>query len=102
MSTLAVEIELPDDLTDGPGIAPALRDQVARHARAATLVMLYDQGQVSTGRAATVLGMSRDEFLQVLGRYGVSEFDDALDVDAEAHLAYTRSSLAGHQGHPNL
>ncbi len=91
MSTWAVEIELPDDLADVAGWGIDLRNQIARRAREALLVTFYDQGRISTSRAASLLGISRREFLDVLGRYGVSEFDNDVDVAAEARLAYATS-----------
>jgi predicted HTH domain antitoxin len=40
--------------------------------------------KISSGRAAELLSISRREFLDLLGRYGVSEFDETMDVAAEA------------------
>ncbi len=54
--------------------------------REAAVVKLYDLGRISSGKAARVLGISRRAFLDVLGRYGVSEFDDTIDVGAEARI----------------
>ena len=59
---------------------PALQTLV----REALMVRLYDLGRLSSGRAAQALGLPRRRFLEVLGRYGVSPFDDASEVEAEA------------------
>jgi hypothetical protein len=56
-------------------------------AREALLVRLHDLGQVSSGRAAQMLDISRREFLGVLGRYGVSSFDDEAGLEAESRRA---------------
>ena len=40
----------------------------------AAAVKLYELGKLSSGRAAQLAGMSRVEFLLVLGRYLVSPF----------------------------
>jgi len=74
-----VQIELPEDVLAAVG-----EDQVRTLAREALLVRLYDLGEISTGKAAEVLGISRREFLDLLGRYGVSEFDDTMNVAEEA------------------
>lgn len=50
-------------------------------------VKLYEQGLLSSDRAARFLGISRWEFLDLLGRYGVSYFDDSSDVAAEVRRA---------------
>jgi predicted HTH domain antitoxin len=36
---------------------------------------LFELGRLSSGRAALLAGVSRVEFLELLGRYGVSPFD---------------------------
>ncbi len=56
-------------------------------ARESLLVGLYDLGKISSGRAAEVLGISRREFLDLLGHYRVSEFDEEMDVEQERHHA---------------
>ena len=52
-------------------------------AREALLVKLFDLGEISSGWAAEVLGISRREFLDLLGQYGVSSFDEQVDLAAE-------------------
>ena len=75
----ALEIEYPDELL------AAMDEQALRAlAREALMVRLYDLGKISSGLAAQTLGLSRRRFLEVLGRYGVSPFDDAAEVEAEA------------------
>ena len=41
-----------------------------------SLVKLYELGKVSSGIAARVLGLSRLDFLELLGRYKVSMLSD--------------------------
>ena len=53
-------------------------------AREALLIKLFQQGEVSAGYAAGVLGISRPAFLDLLGLYGVSMFDEDTDVGQEA------------------
>jgi predicted HTH domain antitoxin len=42
-------------------------------------VKWYEQELVSQGRAAEIAGVSRSEFIDALGRYGVSPFQDTLE-----------------------
>lgn len=76
MKTL--RIELPDDALDGMS-----EEQAQAVAREALLVKLYDLGMISTGRAAEILGISRRVFLDLLGEYGVSEFDEEMELAEE-------------------
>lgn len=59
-------------------------EDFARELRVAAAVKWYDQEVVSQGRAAEIAGLSRTEFIQALGRYGVSPFQDTLDELLEA------------------
>ncbi len=77
---VVLQLELPDDL-----VATLNTIEVAA-LREAAVVKLYDLGRISSGKAARALGISRLAFLEVLGRYGVSEFDDTMDVAAEARI----------------
>ena len=79
MSMHKVEIEYPDEALDS-GMNEA---QIQTLAREALYVRLYQQGVLSSGRAASLLGLTRWEFLDLLGRYGVSYFDDDVDFDEE-------------------
>ncbi len=79
MSMRKVEVEYPDE-----ALASGLDEaQIKALAREALYVRLYEQGVLSSGRAASLLGLTRWEFLDLLGRYGVSYFDDTVDFDEE-------------------
>ena len=77
MKTLG--IELPDDV-----IAVVGEDKARSLALEALLVKLYDLGEISGGRAAEILGISRRAFLDILDDYGVSEFDEDMNLSEEA------------------
>jgi len=76
-----LQIEYPAELLEQDGQSKAALEALAREA---LLVRLYDQGKVSSGKAAEILGISRRAFLDLLGQYNVSYFDEAMDVAAEA------------------
>jgi predicted HTH domain antitoxin len=76
-------INIPDELIEG-SITKADLESIAREA---LLVRLYDLGEVSSGKAAEILKTSRRAFLDLLGQYGVSEFDDNVDLAAEVRVA---------------
>jgi hypothetical protein len=74
-----IQIDCPDDLLAGESM-PTL----ANLAQQAFLVRLYQLGQVSSGKAAEILHVSRRRFLEILGEYGVSIFDEEMNIEAEA------------------
>jgi predicted HTH domain antitoxin len=50
-----------------------------REMRLAAAVKWYEMKLVSQGRAAEIAGLSRSEFLDALGRFGVSPFQYGAD-----------------------
>lgn len=57
----------------------------AREMRLAASVKWFEMGIVSQGRAAEIAGLSRSEFIDALGRFGVSPFQyGAEEIIAEA------------------
>ena len=80
-------VEYPTSLLDE--LSPT---QLQHLAREAFYVRLYDQGLISSGNAGSMLGISRGEFLDLLGKYGVSYFDSTTDVIADADRAHESRS----------
>ena len=82
METRSIQIDYPPELLD-----EMTSDELQRLAREAFYVRLYEQGKISSGRAGAMLGMSRSDFLDLLGRYGVSYFDPQTDLSEDLHNA---------------
>ncbi|WP_129626115.1 UPF0175 family protein [Candidatus Oscillochloris fontis] len=79
-----LQIEYPEELLEATAQS---RQELEGLAREALFIRLYDLGKLSSGKASELLGISRREFLDLLGIYGVSAFDDTQDVVAEAKVA---------------
>ncbi len=76
-----LNIPLPDDIRN---TLPISEEDLAALALEALLVRLYDRGDLSSGKAAEILHVSRREFFDVLGAYVVTIFDEDMDPVAEA------------------
>ncbi len=69
--TVTITLDLPEE----PLLSLKTRpDDFARELPLLAAVKLYELGRLSSGRAAQLAGMSRVEFLLILGRYQVSPF----------------------------
>ena len=76
----SLELVVPDEIYTMLGEA-----EVRDLAQEALLVRLYALGKIGSGQAAQLLGVSRRTFLfEVLGRYGLSHFDENIDLMAES------------------
>ena len=61
------------------------RAELDHHLRLMAALKMFELGQISSGKAAELVGMSRVDFLQTCGRYRVSVFNYAPD-EAEAEI----------------
>ena len=60
-------------------------ERFSQELRLAAAIKWYERGMVSQGRAAEIAGISRAEFIQALGRFGVSPFQvNAEELISEA------------------
>lgn len=68
-------VQMTIEMSDGALAALRLDPNAfAKELRLAAAIKWYEIGDVSQGRAAEIAGISRQEFLAALGRYGVSPF----------------------------
>ena len=63
---------VPDDLVSALHSTP---DAVASKIRLAASLKLYEMGELSSGAAAQLAGLSKPEFLNRLADFGVATFD---------------------------
>lgn len=69
-------IPYPDEVLTALNINP---EEFETEARLLLAIKLFETGQLTTGLAAKVANLSRSEFIEILGRYGVSPFVQEID-----------------------
>ena len=72
----AVRIEVDDDVLLG---LQRTAEELAVDLRLAAAVKWYEMGSVSQEKAAQIAGLSRSAFIEALGRFGVSPFQESAD-----------------------
>jgi hypothetical protein len=82
MATRTIQVTYPDSV-----LTSLSEEQVRSIVQEALVARLYDQGLISSGQGATMLNISRSDFLDLLGKYGVSYFDDQIDFAKELRNA---------------
>lgn len=84
-----LEIPYPEDLPAAMGKSPKAFE---RQLKVLVAARMYELGHISSGRAATLAGMSRLEFLEALGQYRISIFNYSLEeLDREIQEARARA-----------
>jgi predicted HTH domain antitoxin len=76
--TMQLHLQVPEQLTDKN------QQQLEALAFEALVVRLYALGELASGEGARLLGLTRREFLDLLGQYNVSLFDEEMDPKKEA------------------
>ncbi len=87
MALMKVEIELPRDLLAALDIP---EPELSRRAKEWVMLELFQEGEISSGKAAEVLGLSKSSFLDLLSEHGLPYLDAdprELARDAAAALA---------------
>ena len=67
----AVQVELDQDLVD---VLEELHRPVKQAARELIVLELYRQGELSSGKAAQLLGLGREEFIRYASEQGIPYF----------------------------
>ena len=89
---LTLQVTCPEDLL--AAVPDHTQSSLEALVREALLVRLYAEGAISSGEGARMLGLSRRAFLNLLGKYNVSIFDEspeAIGIDTEVQLAMAAS-----------
>ncbi len=68
MNAVKIEVELPSDLVLALNVEPS---ELGRRAREWILLELFQEGVISAGKAAEVLGTTKSGFLQLLDLHGL-------------------------------
>lgn len=85
MNSTAKPTQFPDSIPENFEMAVHLtRSELDHHLRLMAALKMFELGQISSGKAAEFVGMSRMDFLHTCGRYRVSVFNyPPEEVEAE-------------------
>ncbi|MEM7586363.1 MAG: UPF0175 family protein [Acidobacteriota bacterium] len=76
MNPVKIEVELPSDLVLALNVEPS---ELSSRAREWILLELFQEGIISAGKAAEVLGLTKAGFLQLLDLRGLPYLDASYD-----------------------
>ena len=76
--TESLDVEFKLSVSDIPD---ALKEEATAKAKEAYVMALLAAGEISSGKAASLLCIPRLEMIERMGQWGVSLFDDSMDID---------------------
>ncbi|KPQ37890.1 MAG: Uncharacterized protein family (UPF0175) [Phormidium sp. OSCR] len=77
-----VNLRITDNQLDNLNISDEGRQRALQRAQEVYVMTLLEMGEITSGRAAKLLGISRLEVIEMMNQYGISLFDDSQDLDS--------------------
>lgn len=88
-------LEIADDFLNDLKIPESLRVEALKKAKEGYVMALVEAGEISSGRAGKILGVSRLEILSMMDKWGISVFDDSQNLEElKQELEQAESILA--------
>jgi len=95
MNTTVEPPDFPTSLPENFEMAIEMsRAELNHHLRLMAALKMFELGQISSGKAAEFVGMTRVDFLQTCGRYHVSVFNYPPE-EAEAEMRQELEAFSG-------
>lgn len=82
MQVTMVSLMITDAELDDLNISEEGRQKALQRAREVYVMTLLEMGEITSGRAARILGISRLDVIEMMNQCGVSIFDDSQDLDS--------------------
>ena len=87
--SITVQFDLPIN------ISKSLHSQAEEHAKIAYIMTLLKHGEISSGVAGKLLGISRLEMIELMGQSGIPLFPDQSREELEQEVEETLRLLEG-------
>lgn len=94
MAPMKVEVELPRDLLAALDIPEA---DLSRRAKEWIVLELFQEGEISSGKAGEILGLSKSDFLDLLNEHHLP-YLDAEPGDLEREVAAAEAACSRFDG----
>lgn len=77
-----VNLMITDDRLDDLNISEEGRQRALQKAQEVYVMTLLEMGEITSGRAARLLGVSRLNMIEMMNQWGISLFDDSQDLES--------------------
>ncbi|MBD2147487.1 UPF0175 family protein [Sphaerospermopsis sp. FACHB-1194] len=70
-----------DEQLESMQLSEAVRQKALQKAKEGYVMTLLEVGEITSGRAGKILGISRSEVIEMMKKWGISLFDDSQTLD---------------------
>jgi hypothetical protein len=70
-----------DEQLESMQLSEAVRQKALQKAKGGYVMTLLEVGEITSGRAGKILGISRLEVIEMMKKWGISLFDDSQTLD---------------------
>ena len=70
-----------DEQLESMQLSEAVREKALQKAKEGYVMTLLEVGEITSGRAGKILGISRLEVIEMMKKWGISLFDDSQTLD---------------------
>ena len=70
-----------DEYLESIDISSKIREKALQKAKEGYVMALLEVGEITSGRAAKILGVSRIKMIEMMNQWGISIFDEDQDLE---------------------
>ncbi|MGB3422520.1 MAG: UPF0175 family protein [Dolichospermum sp.] len=70
-----------DEQLESIQLSPEVQEKALQKAKEGYVMTLLEVGEISSGRAGKILGVSRLEVIEMMKKWGISLFDDSQNLE---------------------
>jgi predicted HTH domain antitoxin len=74
-------LTIADEALENIQVSAENREKALQKAKEGYVMALLEIGEISSGRAAKILGVSRLDMIEIMNKWGISIFDDSQDLE---------------------
>ena len=74
-------LTISDEELESIQLSAEIREKALQKAKEGYVMTLLEVGEISSGRAAKILGVSRLEMIEMMNKWGISIFDDSQSLE---------------------
>ncbi|VXD17388.1 conserved hypothetical protein [Planktothrix serta PCC 8927] len=74
-------LTITDEALENIQVSAENREKALQKAKQGYVMALLEIGEISSGRAAKILGVSRLDMIEIMNKWGISIFDDSQELE---------------------